>query len=74
MNRLGLGIGITSDTFSKDPSFLSLALTYDMNTYTSIGFGANLIDKPAFYIGVGINARAFKDLVKNSGTLFSGRD
>lgn len=70
MNRLGLGIGISADTFSQNPTFLSVSLTYDMNTYTSISFGANLIDKPSFYMGVGINARAFKDLVKNSATLF----
>ena len=72
MNRMGLGIGISADTFSSKPSFLSVSLTYDMNTYTSISFGANLVDKPGFYIGVGINARAFKDLVKNSGALFKG--
>lgn len=72
MNRLGLGIGISSDTFSDKPTYLSVSLTYDMNTYTSLSFGANLIDKPGFYMGVGINARAFKDLVKNSGALFKG--
>ncbi|MBS1556504.1 MAG: hypothetical protein JSU09_16405 [Bacteroidetes bacterium] len=70
INRLGLGIGISADTFSDKPTFLSVSLTYDMNTYTSLSFGANLIDKPGFYMGVGINARAFKDLVKNSGALF----
>jgi hypothetical protein len=70
MNRLGLGIGISADTFSNNPTFLSVSLTYDMNTYTSLSFGANLVDKPGFYMGVGINARAFKDLVKNSGALF----
>lgn len=72
MNRLGIGIGITADTFSNDPSFLSVSLTYDINTYSTISFGSTLIDKPGFYVGVGINARAFKDLVKNSATLFKG--
>ena len=72
MNRLGLALGITADTFSQNPTFLSVALSYDVNTYTSISFGANLIDKPGFYMGIGINARAFKDLVKSSATLFKG--
>jgi hypothetical protein len=70
INRLGLGIGISADTFSDKPTFLSVSLTYDMNTYTSLSFGANLMEKSGFYLGVGINARAFKDLVKNSGALF----
>ncbi len=72
MHRLGLAIGISSDTFTNNPTFLSMSLSYDVNTYTSLSFGANLVDKPGFYMGVGINARAFKDLVKNSATLFKG--
>ena len=72
MNRLGVALGITADTFTDHPSFLTAALSYDVNTYTSISFGANLIDKPMFYMGIGINARAFKDLVKSSAALFKG--
>lgn len=72
MNRLGIGIGITADTFSEEPSFLSVSLTYDINTYASFGFGAMLINEPQPYFSIGINARAFKDLVANSRKLFSG--
>lgn len=70
MNRMGIAIGITADTFSDNPTFVSAALSYDINTYSSISFGANLIQDARPYIGIGINARAFRDLVANSTRLF----
>ena len=70
MNRMGIAVGITADTFSDNPTFVSAAFSYDINTYSSISFGANLIENPRPYIGIGINARAFRDLVANSSRLF----
>ncbi|MBX7152639.1 hypothetical protein K1X84_13440 [bacterium] len=71
LNRLGVGIGIAADTFGDQPSFLSVSLSYDINTYSTISFGTNIVDKPFFFMGVGINSRAFKDLVKESAKIFS---
>ncbi len=70
INRLGIGIGISANTFGSGSDFLSISLSYDINTYSTISFGANVKETPGFYMGVGINSRAFKDLVEASAHIF----
>jgi hypothetical protein len=70
INRLGLGLAISNTTFT-DGDFLAITLAYDVNTYASISFGATVAQRPGFYMGVGINARAFQDLVKGAAAVFA---
>ncbi|MBS1914416.1 MAG: hypothetical protein JST22_20675 [Bacteroidetes bacterium] len=70
--RLGVAFVITNDLFSDSARIRALALTYDFNSYGSLGVGANFAGgtvKP--YVSFGINKKAFEDVVGELGKLFN---
>ncbi len=63
--RLGVAFAITQQLFSDSAQVLALAVTYDFNSYGSIGVGANFAGKAAHgYLSFGINKQAFDALMK----------
>jgi hypothetical protein len=69
--RLGIAFAITQQLFSDSAQVLALAVTYDFNSYGSIGFGANFAGKAAHsYMSFGINKKAFDELIKGIGSIF----
>ncbi len=67
-NRLGVGFAMTMNSFDANAEFLALALTYDVNNYSSLSVGYNIrnVDKP-LYIGLGINQRVLEELWEHVG-------
>ncbi len=67
-NRLGVGFAMTMNSFDANAEFLALALTYDVNNYSSLSVGYNIrnVDKP-LYIGLGINQRVLEELWDHIG-------
>ncbi len=76
VNKLGLAIAFTTELFAEDADVLALALTYDFNSYTSIGAGLNFGElagnRPDPYFSLGINARAFAALLSGVKNAISG--
>ena len=69
--RLGIAIVITEKLFRDDADILGLALTYDFNSYASIGFGRNLTQGQSYpYYSFGINRKAFEQLLTGLAGLF----
>ena len=70
-SRLGVAFAITEKLFNDDAQIIALALTYDFNSYGSLGFGANLAQGQAYpYVSFGINKKAFEEVVKGLASLF----
>ena len=71
VSRLGVAMVITEKLFSSDAQILGLALTYDFNSYASIGVGRNLAQGKSYpYYSFGINKKAFEQLIKALAGLF----
>jgi hypothetical protein len=71
LRRLGVAFVITNQLFSKDAVVRALALTYDFNSYGSIGIGANFPgERVELYVSFGINKKAFEDVIGELGKLF----
>ena len=71
LSRLGVAIVITEKLFKADADILGLALTYDFNSYASIGVGRNLAQGQSYpYYSFGINKKAFEQLLVGLGSLF----
>ena len=70
--RLGIAFAITEQLFSDSAQVLALALTYDFNSYGSIGFGANFAGggRPSGYASLGINKKAFEALIGQISKVF----
>ena len=70
-SRLGVAMVITEKLFSSDAQIIGLALTYDFNSYASIGVGRNLAQGKSFpYYSFGINKKAFEQLLSALAGLF----
>jgi hypothetical protein len=71
LRRLGVAFVISNELFTENASIRALALTYDFNSYGSIGVGANFPqNKRESYVSFGINKKAFEDLVGELQNLF----
>jgi hypothetical protein len=79
LKRLGVAFAISEQLFNGED--LALAATYDLNSYASVGLGANFHDRidstgaslgrePGWYFSLGINKKAFEDLLGRLNTLF----
>ena len=71
LSRLGVAIIITEKLFKSDANILGLALTYDFNSYASIGVGRNLAGGESYpYYSFGINKKAFEQLLIGLAGIF----
>lgn len=71
IRRLGVAFAITRELFSDQADIRALALTYDFNSYGSIGVGMNFPrTSRESYFSLGINKQAFEDLLAGIVTLF----
>jgi len=69
--RLGVAFAITENLFTEKAEILALALTYDFNSYGSIGLGGNFAGETVHgYASLGINKKAFETLVSQLSGLF----
>lgn len=69
--RLGIAFAITEQLFSDSAQIVGLALTYDFNSYGSIGIGGNFASKtPHGYASLGINKKAFEAVIKGLAAIF----
>ena len=69
--RLGVVFAITEKMFNKDAQIIGLALTYDFNSYGSIGVGGNFAQSEANpYFSLGINKKAFEAVLGGLPGLF----
>lgn len=74
--KLGIAVAFTPKFFSDDAEILALVLTYDFNTYASIGVGANfgMMENgktPNTYFSLGINQRVFQELTQAIKNVFN---
>jgi hypothetical protein len=71
IERLGVAFAVDEHLFTDSAKVLALALTYDFNSYGSIGIGCNFAGKYAHqYYSFGINKKAFEAVVKEIAKLF----
>lgn len=71
IDRLGVAFAITEKLFDDDAEVRALVLTYDFNSYGSLGIGANFPgDKIRTYFSLGINKRAFENALAGIAKLF----
>ncbi|HVZ38165.1 MAG TPA: hypothetical protein VHI13_02735 [Candidatus Kapabacteria bacterium] len=72
VNRLGVAFAITDQLFSDSARVLAIALTYDFNSYGSLGLGANFPPggKTTTYVSLGINRTAFQELLRQIQRVF----
>jgi hypothetical protein len=69
--RLGVAFAITERLFSDSAQVIGLALTYDFNSYGSIGIGGNFAQNTChWYFSLGINKKAFEAVVTQLAKLF----
>jgi hypothetical protein len=69
--RLGIAFAITEKLFSDSAQVIALALTYDFNSYGSIGVGGNFAQHEAHpYVSFGINKKAFEAVLSGLSKLF----
>ena len=69
--RLGVAFAITEKLFDDDALIIGLALTYDFNSYGSIGVGGNFAQKETHpYFSFGINKKAFEAVLGSLAGLF----
>ncbi|MES2764921.1 MAG: hypothetical protein V4642_03580 [Bacteroidota bacterium] len=70
--RLGVAFAISDKLFDKDAEVMALALTYDFNSFGSIGVGYNFPpNKLQSYVSFGINKKAFEVLLGQIQKLFN---
>ncbi|MBI3365151.1 MAG: hypothetical protein HY033_09615 [Ignavibacteriae bacterium] len=69
--RLGVAFAITEKLFSDSAQVIALALTYDFNSYGSIGIGGNFAQHETNpYVSFGINKKAFEAVLSGLSKLF----
>ncbi|TSA24727.1 hypothetical protein D4R75_00885 [bacterium] len=69
--RLGVAFAITERLFSDSAEVIGLALTYDFNSYGSIGIGGNFARNEVHgYVSFGINKKAFGAVIAGISKLF----
>ncbi len=69
--RLGVAFAITEQLFADSAQVVALALTYDFNSYGSIGIGGNFAGSAAHgYASFGINKKAFEAVIKGIVGIF----
>lgn len=71
--RLGVAFAISNKFFSDEADIMAIALTYDFNSFGSIGIGANFPPNRKItegYFSFGINRRAFEALLVQMQKLF----
>ena len=69
--RLGVAFAITQQLFNDDAEIIGLALTYDFNSYGSIGAGGNFAHNQTHgYASLGINKKAFEAVLGQLAGLF----
>ena len=69
--RLGIAFAITERLFSDSAEVIGLALTYDFNSYGSIGIGGNFARNEVHgYASLGINKKAFEAVISGISKLF----
>ena len=69
--RLGFAFAITEQLFKDSADVIGLALTYDFNSYGSIGLGGNFAhDEVHPYFSFGINKKAFEVAIKGMASIF----
>ncbi|MEP2511307.1 MAG: hypothetical protein ABJH72_18200 [Reichenbachiella sp.] len=75
IKKLGIAIVLSPRLFANDAEVLGMALTYDFNTYASLGVGANFGtlagDEPDPYFSLGINQKIFQAFLKGMKNVFS---
>jgi len=70
-NRLGVAFAITEKLFSDSAQVIALALTYDFNSYGSVGLGGNFAQGEANpYFSFGINKKAFEAVLSALAGIF----
>lgn len=71
LRRLGVAFAVTQKLFKDDADIMAIAVTYDFNSYASIGYGANFAHSVVRgYASLGINKKAFEQVVAALGKLF----
>ena len=71
LRRLGVAFAVTQKLFKDDADIMAIAVTYDFNSYASIGYGANFAHSAVRgYASLGINKKAFEQVVAALGKLF----
>ena len=69
--RLGVAFATTEKLFSDSAEIIGLALTYDFNSYGSIGIGGNFARNEVHgYASLGINKKAFEAVIGGIAKLF----
>ena len=69
--RLGIAFAVTERLFNDDADIIGLALTYDFNSYGSLGLGGNFARNEVHgYASLGINKKAFEAVIKGLAGLF----
>lgn len=69
--RIGVAFAVTENLFTAKAEILALALTYDFNSYGSIGLGGNFAGERVHgYASLGINKKAFEALVSQLSKVF----
>ncbi|MBI2419761.1 MAG: hypothetical protein HYV28_18005 [Ignavibacteriales bacterium] len=67
INRFSMVLGLTEMLFDENAPVIAAALSYDVNSYVSVGGGVNLARKTGKpYLSMGINKRAFEALMKSA--------
>ena len=78
ISRLGVAFAFTPKFFQDDAEILALALTYDFNTYGSIGVGANFgahsENRAEPYFSLGINQRVFQEFISGVKNIFQNEN
>lgn len=70
--RLSAVFAVTPELFNDNASVRALALTYDFNSYGSLGLGVNFpITGSEPYVSFGINKKAFEDVMGSLQSLFT---
>ena len=69
--RLGVAFAVTEKLFNDDARIIGLVLTYDFNSYGSIGIGGNFAQHETNpYFSFGINKKAFEAVLSGLAGLF----
>jgi hypothetical protein len=72
--KFGIAIAVSPKLFADDADILALVLTYDVNSFASLGIGANFrgVDRKFVetYFSFGINKRLFENLLSSMQKVF----
>ena len=72
IKRLGIALALTEELFSDSAQIKAIALTYDFNSYASLGIGGNFAQNNVRgYASFGINQKAFQQLLKAIASIFN---